>query len=185
MLRHYIDTLIEKRFPLEWYIEGGRSRSGKLLPPRFGMLAYVVDAFRRGRSEDVALVPVSICYDQISDVSDYAAEQQGAAKERESFFWFLRIVRRLGRRYGRIVVRFGEPLSLRDGARRARPDRGARPRRAQPRAPEARLRGVRAHQPRDADHADLAGVHGAARPRRPRALAWTRCSTRCATWSPT
>jgi glycerol-3-phosphate O-acyltransferase len=113
VLRHYIDTLIEKRFSLEWYIEGGRSRSGKLLPPRFGMLAYVVDSFRRGRSEDVVLVPTAICYDQISDVSDYAAEQQGAAKERESFFWFARIVRRLGRRYGRIVVRFGEPLSLR------------------------------------------------------------------------
>jgi glycerol-3-phosphate O-acyltransferase len=113
VLRHYIDTLIRKRFSLEWYIEGGRSRSGKLLPPRFGMLAYVVDAFRRGRSEDVVLVPTAICYDQISDVSDYAAEQQGAAKERESFFWFLRLVRRLGRRYGRIVVRFGEPLSLR------------------------------------------------------------------------
>ncbi|MEN8160197.1 MAG: glycerol-3-phosphate 1-O-acyltransferase, partial [Myxococcota bacterium] len=112
VLRHYIDTLIEKRFPLEWYIEGGRSRSGKLLPPRFGMLAYVVDAYRRGKSEDVSLVPVSISYDQISDVSDYAAEQLGAAKEREGFFWFVRILRRLGRRYGRIVVRFGEPLSL-------------------------------------------------------------------------
>ena len=112
VLRHYIDYLVEKRFPLEWYIEGGRSRSGKLLPPRFGLLAYVVDAYRRGRSEDVSLVPVSICYDQISDVSDYAAEQLGAAKEREGFFWFLRILRRLGRRYGRIVLRFGEPLSL-------------------------------------------------------------------------
>ncbi len=112
VLRHYIDFLVEKRFPLEWYIEGGRSRSGKLLPPRFGMLAYVVDAYRRGKSEDVSLVPVSICYDQISDVSDYAAEQLGAAKEREGFFWFVRILRRLGRRYGRIVVRFGEPLSL-------------------------------------------------------------------------
>jgi glycerol-3-phosphate O-acyltransferase len=125
VLRHYVDYLIEKRFPLEWYIEGGRSRSGKLLPPRFGMLAYVVDAFRRGRAEDVALVPVSICYDQISDVSDYAAEQQGAAKERESFFWFLRILRRLGRRYGRIVVRFGDPLSLRHAL--GAPDRNAAP----------------------------------------------------------
>ncbi len=125
VLRHYIDTLIKKRFSLEWYIEGGRSRSGKLLPPRFGMLAYVVDAFRRGRSEDVMLVPVAICYDQISDVSDYAAEQQGAAKERESFFWFLRIFRRLGRRYGRIVVRFGEPLSLR--AALGAPDSNAAP----------------------------------------------------------
>ena len=125
VLRHYVDYLVEKRFPLEWYIEGGRSRSGKLMPPRFGMLAYVVDAFRRGCSEDVVLVPASICYDQISDVSDYAAEQLGAAKEREGFFWFLRVLRRLGRRYGRIVVRFGEPLSLR--ATLGAPDPSAAP----------------------------------------------------------
>jgi glycerol-3-phosphate O-acyltransferase len=112
VLRHYIDYLIEKRFSLEWYIEGGRSRSGKLLPPRFGLLAYVVDAYRRGRSDDVALIPVSIAYDQISDVPDYAAEQSGAAKQRESFGWFLRFLRRLGRRYGEIHISFGEPLSL-------------------------------------------------------------------------
>jgi len=112
VLRHYVDYLVEKRFPLEWYIEGGRSRSGKLLPPRFGLLAYVVDAYRRGRCEDVQLIPVSIAYDQISDVSDYAAEQRGGAKEAEGFFWFLRILRRLGKRYGRIHVRFGDDVSL-------------------------------------------------------------------------
>ena len=50
VLQHYIDYLIEKRFTLEWYIEGGRSRSGKLLPPRFGLLANVVDAYRRGKA---------------------------------------------------------------------------------------------------------------------------------------
>jgi len=112
VLRQYIDYLIEKRFPLEWYIEGGRSRSGKLLPPRFGMLAYVVDAYRRGKSEDVFLLPVSIAYDQIQDVGDYVAEQRGAAKQRESFGWFLGVVRRLRRRYGNIHIRLGEPLSL-------------------------------------------------------------------------
>ncbi|MCP3985968.1 MAG: glycerol-3-phosphate acyltransferase, partial [bacterium] len=112
VLRHYIDYLIEKRFSLEWYIEGGRSRSGKLLPPRFGMLAYVVDAYRRGCSEDVHLVPVSICYDQISDVGDYANEARGGTKEREGFFWFLKILRRMSKRLGKIVIRFGEPISL-------------------------------------------------------------------------
>lgn len=112
VLRQYVDYLIEKRFPLEWYVEGGRSRSGKLLPPRFGMLAWVVDAFRRGKSDDVLLVPVSIAYDQIQDVSDYVAEQRGAAKQRESFGWFLGVVRALRRRYGRIHLGFGEPLSL-------------------------------------------------------------------------
>jgi len=112
VLRQYIDYLIEKRFPLEWYIEGGRSRSGKLLPPMFGILAYVVDAYRRGKSEDVSLVPVSIAYDQIQDVGDYVAEQRGAAKKRESFGWFLGVVRSLRRRSGRIHIRFGEPISL-------------------------------------------------------------------------
>jgi glycerol-3-phosphate O-acyltransferase len=112
VLRHYVDYLVEKRFPLEWYIEGGRSRSGKLLPPRFGLLAYVVDAYRRGRCEDVHLIPVSIAYDQISDVSDYAAEQRGGEKEREGIGWLIRFLRRLGKRYGRVHVRFGEDVSL-------------------------------------------------------------------------
>lgn len=111
VLRSYIDYLVEKRFSLEWYIEGGRSRSGKLLPPRFGMLAYVVDAYRRGKSDDVFLIPISIAYDQIQDVGDYVAEQRGGAKQRESFGWFLRLVRGI-QREGRIHIRFGEPLSL-------------------------------------------------------------------------
>jgi glycerol-3-phosphate O-acyltransferase len=125
VLRHYVDYLVEKRFPLEWYIEGGRSRSGKLLPPRFGLLAYVVDAYRRGRSDDVLLLPVSIAYDQISDVGDYAAEQRGAAKQRESFGWFLRLLRRLGRQYGDVHLRFAEPISLQKALGPAQP--GAEP----------------------------------------------------------
>ncbi len=112
VMRHYIDFLIEKRFSLEWYIEGGRSRSGKLLPPRFGMLAHVVDAYRRGKAEDVMLIPVSIAYDQIQDVGDYAAEQSGARKQKESFGWFVGVVRRLRARYGNIYFRFGDPISL-------------------------------------------------------------------------
>jgi len=112
VLQQYIDYLIEKRFSLEWYLEGGRSRSGKLLPPRFGMFATVVDAYRRGKSDDVQLIPVAIVYDQIQDVGDYVAEQRGAAKQRESFGWFLRLVGRLRANYGNIYLRFGEPLSL-------------------------------------------------------------------------
>jgi glycerol-3-phosphate O-acyltransferase len=113
VLHQYIDFLLEKRFPLEWYLEGGRSRSGKLLPPRFGLLAYVVDAYRRGKCDDVFLLPVSIAYDQIQDVGDYVAEQRGAAKPKESFGWFVSMVRALRRRSGDIHLRFGEPLSLR------------------------------------------------------------------------
>lgn len=114
VLRQYVDYLVEKRFTLEWYVEGGRSRSGKLLPPRLGLLAYVADAYRRGLAEDVWLVPVSIAYDQIQDVGDYVAEQRGGRKQKESFGWFVNVVRSLRRRLGRIHINFGDPVSLRE-----------------------------------------------------------------------
>lgn len=112
VLRAYIDFLIEKRFTLEWYMEGGRSRSGRLAPPRFGLLHYVNDSLSRGKADDVMLVPVSIAYDQIQDVPDYTREAQGRAKEKESIRWLFKAVRSLRKRYGDIHVRFGEPISL-------------------------------------------------------------------------
>lgn len=112
ILRLYIDYLIEKRFAFEWYIEGARSRTGKLLPPRLGMLSYVIDSFQRGKCEDIIFVPVSIAYDQISDVGSYVAEQRGAKKEKESFGWMMRTLRAFRHRYGSIHIRFGETMSL-------------------------------------------------------------------------
>ena len=112
VLRQYLDYLLEKRFALEWYIEGGRSRTGKLREPRLGLLAYVADSYQRGIVDDVVLVPVSINYDQITDVGSYADEQRGVAKERESFLWAVRFISRLRRRHGSIHIRFGEPLPL-------------------------------------------------------------------------
>ncbi len=125
VLRSYVDYLIEKRFNLEWYIEGGRSRTGKLLPPRFGMLAYVVDAFRRGKSDDVYLIPVSIAYDRIQDVGSYSAEAQGGAKQAEGLGWLVRFMRGFSVQSGDIHIRFGEPLSLRRQLGPPQPD--ARP----------------------------------------------------------
>ncbi len=112
VLRRYVDYLLEKRFPLEWYIEGGRSRSGKLRPPRYGMLAYVVDAYLRGAADDVIFIPVSIAYDQIQDVGSYTREQSGGAKERESLKWLVASIRGVRQRYGAIHVRFGAPISV-------------------------------------------------------------------------
>ena len=117
VLKRYIDYLLAKRFPLEWFIEGGRSRSGKLRAPKFGMLAYVADSVKRGSCEDAVLIPVSIAYDQIQDIGSYTAEAKGGSKERESFAWMLKAIRSLRRRYGRIHLRFGETLSLAEEAR--------------------------------------------------------------------
>ncbi|MEA2003100.1 MAG: glycerol-3-phosphate 1-O-acyltransferase [Actinomycetota bacterium] len=112
VLRRYVDYLLEKRFPMEWYIEGGRSRSGKLRAPRFGMLAYVIDSYARGSAEDIVIIPVSIAYDQIQDVGAYASEQAGGAKESESLGWLVNTIRGLRRRSGAIHLRFGAPISL-------------------------------------------------------------------------
>jgi glycerol-3-phosphate O-acyltransferase len=114
VLRQYIDYLLEKRFALEWYIEGGRSRSGKLREPKMGLLAYVADSYQRGITNDVILVPVSINYDQITEVGSYTVEQRGGKKEAESFAWALRFLGSLRRQNGRIFLRFGEPLALSD-----------------------------------------------------------------------
>jgi len=114
VLREYISYLIRKRFNLEWYIEGGRTRTGKLRPPRYGILAYVIDAVRHGEDDDVYVVPSAIVYDQLPEVGDIAHEDQGGEKRRESFTWMIEYLRRQAAVQGTAYVRFGEPLSLRE-----------------------------------------------------------------------
>jgi glycerol-3-phosphate O-acyltransferase len=111
-LREYLGFLLAKRFNLEWYMEGGRSRTGKLRPPRYGLLAYVAEAVARGRAEDACLVPVAITYDQLREVSAMAAEQAGAAKKPEGLGWLAAYARGQLARIGTVHVRFAEPISL-------------------------------------------------------------------------
>ena len=123
-LREYLGFLLAKRFNLEWYMEGGRSRTGKLRPPRYGLLAYVAEAVARGRAEDAYLVPVAITYDQLREVSAMAAEQAGAAKKAEGLGWLASYARGQLARIGTVHVRFAEPISLRAGMEAASQDGG-------------------------------------------------------------
>ena len=128
-VREYFAFLLAKRFNLEWYMEGGRSRTGKLRPPRHGLLRYVADAVERGRVDDVFIVPVSITYDQLREVSGMAAEQRGAAKRGEGLSWLASYARgQLRTPLGRVHVGFAEPLSLASALRAG----------ADPEAPDAR-----------------------------------------------
>jgi glycerol-3-phosphate O-acyltransferase len=111
--RRYIDYLIEKRFSLLWALEGTRSRTGKLLPPRFGLFNYVFGSIQRTRQYDVTFIPVSVTYDQITEVEDYSIEQRGQKKKPEGITWPLRFLRR-GRPRGQIHLRFGEGLTVTD-----------------------------------------------------------------------
>jgi glycerol-3-phosphate O-acyltransferase len=112
-VREYFRHLVTKRFNLEWYIEGGRSRTGKLRPPRYGLLHYLVHALEDGNGEDVTLVPVSITYEQLQEVGAMAAEQGGGAKSSEGLGWLAGYLRAQRRNVGAVRVRFGVPLSLR------------------------------------------------------------------------
>lgn len=109
--RRYIDYLIDKRFSLLWALEGTRSRTGKLLPPRYGLFNYVVESIMRTRLFDVAFVPVSVAYEQITEVEDYAVEQRGQKKKPEGATWIVRFLRR-STPHGRIFLRFGDELAV-------------------------------------------------------------------------
>ena len=124
MLRLYLGYLLRGRANLEWYFEGGRTRTGKLRPPRMGVLKWLVDAYRANQAidpgvDDVILVPVSIVYDQQHEVSALSFEEGGGAKTPESLAWVVRFARAQSRRRGRVHVRFGPTLSLREALEEA------------------------------------------------------------------
>ncbi len=133
VLKRYLAYLIEHRQNLEWYIEGGRTRTGKLRPPRYGILSYVVDAFAEYPEHDVRIIPTSIIYDQQHEVGAISEEETGGAKKAESLGWLFDFAKSQSRRLGRAHLRFGEPLSLRDALSLTLDDEGnARPRLAVP-----------------------------------------------------
>ncbi len=114
-LRSFMGHLVARHQNLIWSIEGGRSRTGKLRPPRFGLLRYVVDAVDQSDTDEVYLVPVSIVYDQLPrrEVQLMTSEAKGQGKTPENVSWFVGYLRGLALRLGRIYLDFGEPLPLR------------------------------------------------------------------------
>lgn len=112
-MRSYLSFIVEKRFNLEWYIEGGRSRTGKLRPPMLGLLSYVADAVEALDDADVTVVPTSIVYDQLPEIAVMAQESAGGTKRPEDLKWLLRYARGQRVHRGEARVRFGAPFSLR------------------------------------------------------------------------
>ena len=111
-LKAYMAYLVKHKQNLEWYIEGGRTRTGKLRPPRMGILSYLVDAYDEYAEEDVLIIPVFVGYDQQYEVGAISAEEMGGKKAPESVSWLLKFARAQTVRRGRAHLRFGEPLSL-------------------------------------------------------------------------
>jgi len=110
VLRYYVSYLLEKRFPMTWAFEGTRSRLGKLMPPRYGLLKYVMDSAHSNDIENVHIIPVVTSFDLIRDVEEYASEQTGRIKKPESLSWFIGYLRSLREPMGKVYVDFGEPV---------------------------------------------------------------------------
>lgn len=111
-LRQRLRTLVRQGESFMWAIEGTRSRTGKLLIPRLGLLHYMTGAARQVEEAAVRFIPVAVVYDRIPDVADMAAQDAGARKSAESLAWFIRYLRSLGENFGDIHLRFGQPIAL-------------------------------------------------------------------------
>jgi glycerol-3-phosphate O-acyltransferase len=110
--RAYIKRLMRDGFTQEFFIEGGRSRTGKLLTPKLGLLSMEVDAWLEGARGDVSFVPIAIDYEKIPEGRAYARELAGGDKPKETFGALLKTRKMLRSRHGRIYLQVDEPISL-------------------------------------------------------------------------
>jgi len=111
IFREYLAELFAKGYSVEYFSEGGRSRTGRLLQAKTGMLAMTIQAMLRGMNRPVTLVPVYIGYEHVMEVATYAKELRGKRKEKENAGLVLRTIRKL-RNFGKGYVNFGEPIQL-------------------------------------------------------------------------
>src|SRR5882757_540510 len=123
-LRSFVGQLVANKSNLCWSIEGGRTRTGKLRPPRYGLMRYMADAVEALPDTDPLLVPVSFMYDQlpVHEVGRMASEARGQGKEAEDVRWLVNYAAGLRERLGRVYLDFGTPLPLRQRLEELRAD---------------------------------------------------------------
>ena len=114
VLRSYIRFLLDNGSNLGWSIEGGRTRTGKLRPPRYGALRYVIDALQASNGPEAYIVPVSVVYDQLGEVATMAAEALGESKRPEDIRWLVKFAMMQRDRGGVVRVDMGEPIAVRE-----------------------------------------------------------------------
>jgi len=112
IFKQYIKTLISEGYSIEVFIEGTRTRTGKLISPKMGILSYLIEAIEEGYSKDMILIPTTISYDRILEESTYHMELKGKEKETESTSNFVKSRKFLKRKYGKVYLSFNEPFSF-------------------------------------------------------------------------
>ncbi|AWV90630.1 glycerol-3-phosphate acyltransferase [Bradymonas sediminis] len=114
VFREYLISQMEEGYPIEFFIEGTRSRTGKLIKPKYGMLEMIIRAYTSGRIDSLKLVPISVGYERIIEERSYRRELLGGEKQKEGITGLLKTPKFLTSKYGRLYIEFGDPISLGD-----------------------------------------------------------------------
>lgn len=108
----YVHKLLQEGFNIKIFIEGGRSRTGKLTAPKLGFLSILLNAFKNGAAEDLIFVPIFIGYDRVLEENAYINELEGGQKGPENLFQVIKARKFLTKRYGKIYIKFHDPISI-------------------------------------------------------------------------
>ena len=108
----YLAAIMARGHSIEYFIEGGRSRTGRLLAPKTGMLSMTIRSYLRDPKRPVVFLPVYFGYERIVEANTYISELSGKPKQKESWLDLLRAVKVLREKFGRVHVNIGEPIDL-------------------------------------------------------------------------
>lgn len=114
VVKAYVNKLLHEGLSLEFFIEGGRSRTGKTLIPKTGLLSIIMDCYKNGQLKDMAFIPSSISYEKLVEAKSYHDELQGKEKEAENAKDLVQSAQVLTKRYGKVFVNIDEPIFIRD-----------------------------------------------------------------------
>jgi len=112
VFKAYLHQILSRGHSIEYFVEGGRSRTGRLLPPKIGMLAMTVNSYLNAPRRPIVFVPVYFGYEKLIEGDSFISELGGAEKKKESLFGLIRSVRALRENFGKVYVNIGEPIAL-------------------------------------------------------------------------
>ena len=112
VFNEYMHVMFSRGYSVEYFVEGGRSRTGRMLQPRPGMLSMTVRSFLRDHRKPIVFVPVYIGYEKVMEGRSYLGELRGKKKQKESVFAIAKTVRKLSNSFGQVAVNFGEAIPL-------------------------------------------------------------------------
>ena len=110
----YLHRVIDRGFAIEYFIEGGRSRTGRQLPPKPGMLSMTLQSYNAANKRPLMFVPVNFCYERLFESKSYLGELRGKQKKKESLSQFFKSIKRIKENFGQVHVTFGEPISAKE-----------------------------------------------------------------------